>query len=185
MIRRAAHDAVRGRRTASPPAGPAVPIGGRPFPEVLGRLHEPGQGRGPDPGGPGEEGGGRGASGRTWSPAPRRAAGPRPGSIARAFETLAELQRQGLVRHLGVSNATAEQVAEARSIGPIVAVRNQAGRSGAAARVRRLRAEPPAGSAPSAGGAVSASPSADGPGLSADPGSLTRPGGTGFGCKEG
>ncbi|MEU6728845.1 aldo/keto reductase family oxidoreductase [Nonomuraea wenchangensis] len=52
------------------------------------------------------------------------AQGPRPGSLAEPFETLAELQRQGLIRHLGVSNATADQVAEARSIAPIVCVQN-------------------------------------------------------------
>ncbi|TYB55019.1 aldo/keto reductase family oxidoreductase [Nonomuraea sp. PA05] len=52
------------------------------------------------------------------------AQGPQPGSLAEPFETLAELQRQGLVRHLGVSNATAEQVAEARAIAPIVCVQN-------------------------------------------------------------
>ncbi|TCR21289.1 aldo/keto reductase family oxidoreductase [Streptomyces sp. BK205] len=52
------------------------------------------------------------------------AQGPRPGSLAEPFEALAELQRQGLIRHLGVSNATAEQVAEAREIAPIVAVQN-------------------------------------------------------------
>lgn len=47
-----------------------------------------------------------------------------PGSIAEQFETLADLQQQGLIRHLGVSNVTAEQVAEARSIAPIVSVQN-------------------------------------------------------------
>ncbi|MBO2463159.1 aldo/keto reductase family oxidoreductase [Actinomadura violacea] len=52
------------------------------------------------------------------------AEGPRPGSLVEAFETLAELQEQGLIRHLGVSNATEEQVAEARSIAPIVCVQN-------------------------------------------------------------
>ncbi|WP_369068841.1 oxidoreductase [Kineococcus terrestris] len=52
------------------------------------------------------------------------ATGPRPGSIAEAFGVLAELQRDGLVRHLGVSNVTAEQVAEARSTAPVVAVQN-------------------------------------------------------------
>ncbi|HEY8475060.1 MAG TPA: oxidoreductase [Natronosporangium sp.] len=52
------------------------------------------------------------------------AQGPQPGSIGRAFETLVELQQQGLIRHLGVSNATPEQVAEAQSIAPIVAVQN-------------------------------------------------------------
>ncbi|MEV7868584.1 aldo/keto reductase family oxidoreductase [Streptomyces sp. NPDC088124] len=52
------------------------------------------------------------------------AEGPQSGSLAEAFETLVELQEQGLIRHLGVSNATAEQVAEARSIAPIVCVQN-------------------------------------------------------------
>ncbi|MFJ4333975.1 MULTISPECIES: aldo/keto reductase family oxidoreductase [unclassified Streptomyces] len=52
------------------------------------------------------------------------AEGPRPGSLAEAFETLVELQRQGLIRHLGISNATEEQVTEAQSIAPIVCVQN-------------------------------------------------------------
>jgi pyridoxine 4-dehydrogenase len=52
------------------------------------------------------------------------AEGPQAGSLSRAFETLAELRRQGLIRHLGVSNATAEQVAEAQAIAPVVSVQN-------------------------------------------------------------
>jgi len=52
------------------------------------------------------------------------AEGPQPESITEAFETLADLQRQGVIRHLGVSNATADQVAEAQSIAPIVCVQN-------------------------------------------------------------
>jgi aryl-alcohol dehydrogenase-like predicted oxidoreductase len=52
------------------------------------------------------------------------ARGPRPGSVAEPLETLADLQRQGLIRHLGVSNATADQVVEARTIVPIVCVQN-------------------------------------------------------------
>lgn len=47
-----------------------------------------------------------------------------PEPIGEAFRTLAELQKEGLIRHLGVSNATAEQIAEARSIAPIVCVQN-------------------------------------------------------------
>ncbi|MDM8083970.1 oxidoreductase [Cellulomonas cellasea] len=50
--------------------------------------------------------------------------GPEPGSIAEAFSTLVELQQQGLIRRLGVSNATSGQVAEARAIAPIVCVQN-------------------------------------------------------------
>jgi len=52
------------------------------------------------------------------------AQGPRPGSLAEPFEALVELQQQGLIRHLGVSNATAEQVSEAQAIAPIVCVQN-------------------------------------------------------------
>ncbi len=52
------------------------------------------------------------------------AQGPQSGSLAEPFEALVELQRHGLIRHLGVSNATAEQVAEAQAIAPIVCVQN-------------------------------------------------------------
>ena len=51
--------------------------------------------------------------------------GPAEGSIAKSFEALAELQRQGLIRHLGLSNVTAAQVAEARKIAPVVCVQNR------------------------------------------------------------
>jgi pyridoxine 4-dehydrogenase len=49
---------------------------------------------------------------------------PEPGSISEGFEALAELQREGLIRHLGISTATAEQVAEAQAIAPVVCVQN-------------------------------------------------------------
>jgi len=49
---------------------------------------------------------------------------PSEGSIAEPFGALAELQRQGLIRHLGISNATAAQVAEASSIAKVVCVQN-------------------------------------------------------------
>ncbi|MFI5924685.1 aldo/keto reductase family oxidoreductase [Micromonospora sp. NPDC051543] len=52
------------------------------------------------------------------------AEGPQPGPVAEALDALVDLQRQGLVRHLGVSNATPEQVAEAQSVAPIVCVQN-------------------------------------------------------------
>jgi len=51
-------------------------------------------------------------------------AGAEPGSIAEQFETLADLQQQGLIRHLGVSTVNAEQIAEAQSIAPVVCVQN-------------------------------------------------------------
>ncbi len=49
---------------------------------------------------------------------------PTPGSIAEPFSALAQLQQEGLIKHLGLSNVTAEQIAEARSIAPIVCVQN-------------------------------------------------------------
>jgi len=52
------------------------------------------------------------------------ARGPAAGSVAESFETLVELQQEGLIRHLGVTNVTVEQVAEARGIAPIVCVQN-------------------------------------------------------------
>ncbi|ALE86645.1 oxidoreductase [Pseudonocardia sp. HH130629-09] len=52
----------------------------------------------------------------------------RPGrSLAAGFTALAELQQQGLVRHLGVSNVTAGQLDEARTIAPVVCVQNAYG----------------------------------------------------------
>ncbi|NKQ54599.1 aldo/keto reductase family oxidoreductase [Amycolatopsis sp. K13G38] len=50
---------------------------------------------------------------------------PEPGSVAAGFEALAELRQQGLIRHLGVSTASAEQVAEAQRIAPVVCVQNR------------------------------------------------------------
>ena len=50
--------------------------------------------------------------------------GPQPGSIAGPFTALAELRQEGLIRHLGLSNVTAGQVAEARSIAPVACVQN-------------------------------------------------------------
>jgi aryl-alcohol dehydrogenase-like predicted oxidoreductase len=49
---------------------------------------------------------------------------PVEGSLAEPLETLAELQQQGLIRHLGVSNVTTQQVAEAQSIARVVCVQN-------------------------------------------------------------
>jgi pyridoxine 4-dehydrogenase len=50
--------------------------------------------------------------------------GPAEGSIAEQVKTLAELRDQGLIRHIGVSNVTAKQVAEAQAITEIVCVQN-------------------------------------------------------------
>jgi pyridoxine 4-dehydrogenase len=49
---------------------------------------------------------------------------PEPGSLAEQFGVLAQLQEEGLIRHLGVSTVSAEQVAEAQSIAPVVCVQN-------------------------------------------------------------
>lgn len=49
---------------------------------------------------------------------------PTPGSIAEPFTVLAGLQQEGLIKHLGISNVTAEQIAEVQSIAPIVCVQN-------------------------------------------------------------
>jgi len=45
-------------------------------------------------------------------------------SIEEAFSTLADLQRQGLIRHLGLSNVSAPQIEQAQAIAPIVCVQN-------------------------------------------------------------
>lgn len=50
--------------------------------------------------------------------------GPEDGSLAAPFGVLAELQSQGQIKHLGVSNVSAEQIAEMQSIAPIVCVQN-------------------------------------------------------------
>lgn len=50
---------------------------------------------------------------------------PSEGSIEPQVTAMAELQRRGLVRHVGLSNVTSAQLAEAQRITPIVCVQNQ------------------------------------------------------------
>jgi pyridoxine 4-dehydrogenase len=50
--------------------------------------------------------------------------GPEEGTIAGKITALAELKRQGLIRHIGLSNVTATQLAEAQAITDIVCVQN-------------------------------------------------------------
>jgi len=50
--------------------------------------------------------------------------GPAEGSMEEPLTVLAELQQKGLVRHIGISNVTAAQIADARQIAPIVCVQN-------------------------------------------------------------
>ena len=51
--------------------------------------------------------------------------GPAEGSIEAPLTVLAELQRKGLVRHIGLSNVTRRQIDEGRAIADIVCVQNQ------------------------------------------------------------
>ena len=50
--------------------------------------------------------------------------GPAEGSIAKQVTVLAELKAKGLIRHIGISNVTATQIAEAQTITEIVCVQN-------------------------------------------------------------
>lgn len=49
---------------------------------------------------------------------------PEGGSLAEPFGALAELQREGLIKHLGLSTVSAEQIKEAQNIAPVVCVQN-------------------------------------------------------------
>lgn len=49
---------------------------------------------------------------------------PEPGLIAGPFGVLAQLQQEGLIKHLGLSNVNAAQIAEAQTIAPVVCVQN-------------------------------------------------------------
>jgi aryl-alcohol dehydrogenase-like predicted oxidoreductase len=51
--------------------------------------------------------------------------GPVEGSLEQPLTTLLELQARGLIRHIGLSNVTAKQVADALKLTPIVCVQNQ------------------------------------------------------------
>jgi pyridoxine 4-dehydrogenase len=53
-----------------------------------------------------------------------RVHGPGEGSLEEPFAALVELQKQGLIRHLGLSNVTSAQVAEARGLAEVVCVQN-------------------------------------------------------------
>lgn len=48
-------------------------------------------------------------------------------SVAELFGALADLREAGLIRHLGISNTTPEQLAEARTVAPVVCVQNAYG----------------------------------------------------------
>src|ERR671920_2282401 len=51
-------------------------------------------------------------------------AAPEERSLAEPFEALAQLQQEGKIRHLGISNVTTQMLAEARAIAPVVCVQN-------------------------------------------------------------
>ena len=50
--------------------------------------------------------------------------GPKEGPIGEQVTALADLRRQGLIRHIGLSNVTAAQIAEAQAITDVVCVQN-------------------------------------------------------------
>jgi aryl-alcohol dehydrogenase-like predicted oxidoreductase len=50
--------------------------------------------------------------------------GPEAGSIEEPYTALAEMQQEGLIKHLGVSTMNAEQIAQAQTIAPLVCVQN-------------------------------------------------------------
>lgn len=50
--------------------------------------------------------------------------GSAPRSVAEPFTVLAQMQQEGLIRHVGVSNVSAGQIAEAQSIASVVCVQN-------------------------------------------------------------
>jgi aryl-alcohol dehydrogenase-like predicted oxidoreductase len=49
---------------------------------------------------------------------------PTPGSVAEPFTALAQLQQEGVIKHLGLSTVSGQQIAEAQSIAPVVCVQN-------------------------------------------------------------
>lgn len=52
---------------------------------------------------------------------------PSPGSIAERFEAMLDLQREGKIRHIGLSNIVQSQLEEALKMGPVVCVQNSYG----------------------------------------------------------
>ena len=100
--------------------------------------------------------------------------GPAEGSIEAPLTVLADLQQRGLVRHIGLSNVTATQVAEARRICDIVCVQNHYNLAHRADDVLSMRsgarASPMCRSFRSAGSRRCSHPSCHG-----SPGSLLRP----------
>ncbi|MFK4041064.1 aldo/keto reductase [Nonomuraea wenchangensis] len=64
----------------------------------------------------------------------------RDAPLAEHFGALAELREAGLVRHLGLSNATAAHLAEARAVAPVACVQNAFGIGAPAAERELLRA---------------------------------------------
>ena len=69
-------------------------------------------------------------------------AGPWSRLARRAVRALAELQQEGLIRHLGVSNVTDADLAEAQAIAPIVCVQNHLQPRAPARRPAGRRAAP-------------------------------------------
>lgn len=62
-----------------------------------------------------------------------------PGSLAEHFGALAQLRDAGLIRHLGVSSVTPDQLAEAQAVAPVVSVQNRYGIGASAQRQAFVR----------------------------------------------
>ena len=52
---------------------------------------------------------------------------PTAGSIAQGFETMLELQREGKIKHIGLSNVVASQLEECLALGSVVCIQNNYG----------------------------------------------------------
>ena len=50
--------------------------------------------------------------------------GPTPGSVVEPFTALAQLQQEGVIKHLGLSTVSAEQISQSTSMAPIVSIQN-------------------------------------------------------------
>ena len=116
IIRKALHPYPKGpgdrHQARSPPPSRQVVAAGRfaPGPDCR-RPRQP-----PQPG--------PGRTGHRQLPRYGAIHGPAEGSIAEQVTVLADLKRKGLIRHIGLSNVTAAQVAEAQAITDIVCVQN-------------------------------------------------------------
>ena len=125
LLRPVRHERAHPRGAGAVPGGPAHRHQGRRPARRAGRLAARAHARRAARAGPRQPAPPRPRRRSTWSTcAIGGLEAPEPGSIAEQFTALAELQQQGLIRHLGLSTVNAEQLAEAQSIAPVVCVQN-------------------------------------------------------------